>query len=185
VLYLADLLSLLRIILTSVVVFLGLTDRWEAAFSCLVIAWITDLLDGMAARKFGSLSHDHELDADGAADSVLAYLSAAMPVVYYGMHTGWHSWLFIVLACLYASTLISTVWMLCIMNIEHKTPLQVHVLAFQMIVVHAVLQIGATIVWFAYKAHGIGFAGFVGAALVIVLISQKRKLLLWWNGRLA
>jgi phosphatidylglycerophosphate synthase len=192
-LYVADALSLLRIILTPFVVFFGLTGRWEAAFVCLITAWFTDLCDGKMARNFGSLRDKYpSFDADGIADSVLAFVSSAVPVIYYGTHVGWCSGPTVALIILYILTIVSGVWMITVIGAKLKTlpkkwvaRINTRIVAVNMIVMHGIVQIGATIGWFAYMAGGDKIAVYAGSVLLLAAYGQDHKIRLWRAGRLA
>jgi phosphatidylserine synthase len=106
--YLADTLSFLRILLAPVVLLFAVTGEWKTAWAALVVGWATDLLDGPAGRRYGSLRDRHPgLDMDGIADSALAFASAAVPVIYSARHRGWFDLITIGLITLYVITVLS------------------------------------------------------------------------------
>jgi cardiolipin synthase len=67
-----NLLTILRIILAPVFMFLLLNDKYVAAFIVLFIASITDFLDGQIARRFNMMTEFGRL-LDPVADKVLVF----------------------------------------------------------------------------------------------------------------
>ncbi len=67
-----NLLTILRIILAPVFMFLLLNDKYVAAFIVLFIASITDFLDGQIARRFNMMTEFGRL-LDPIADKVLVF----------------------------------------------------------------------------------------------------------------
>lgn len=177
--YLADALSFLRAAAVVPVIVFSIMDNWHLAFLILITAWATDLVDGIAAKKYGSFSADHKIDADGIADSVLAFGSTVVPVVYAYEHNLFFGAL---LTVLYAATAYFGTRMALGMNKE-ITPQRRWLVAGNMIVLHAIVQIGATLVWFDYMASGTEAAlRFIGLLLIVAAL-QRRKIRLWWMGR--
>jgi phosphatidylglycerophosphate synthase len=178
--YLADALSLLRAgAIVPITVFSVMGD-WHTAFLIFVAAWFTDLVDGLVARRYGTV-FSAEFDIDGKADSILAFGSTAIVLVY-----AWRNYSTDVatsLTILYALTTIFGLWMVAIMD-KPLTPARRWVTAGNMIFFHSVVQIGATLVWFDYMASGKDAALRLAGTLVFVAAINYRKIMLWWSGRL-
>lgn len=178
--YLADGLSLLRAASFVPLAALAAAGKWEAALIVLLAAWATDLADGIAAHKFGSWSKTRSLDMDGIADSVLAFGASSIPVMYAYRH---HSTLAsTALTIVYAVTVVSAIAMVSIMNGPHTTTRR-WAIAWNMIVMHGAVQIGATIVWFAYMASGMADILWTLSLLAMISYYQAHKVRLWWNGK--
>ncbi|QQG50585.1 MAG: CDP-alcohol phosphatidyltransferase family protein [Candidatus Saccharibacteria bacterium] len=184
--YLADTLSLLRAVSVLGVITFSLAGMWKTALVLLALGWATDLFDGLAARKYGCYRDTHpNFDADGLADSALAFGSSLVPIGYAIHHTGWLSAPSITLMIVFVATVALGGWMVAIMN-NPVTPLNRWVIAINMIVMHGGVQIVAVMLWFTYMAFGYGFAFAVAVnALVAITVYQRDKVLLWWNGRFA
>lgn len=184
--YLADALSLLRAVSVLGVIAFSLAGMWKTAFVLLALGWATDLFDGLAARKYGCYRDTHpDFDADGLADSALAFGSSLVPIGYAIHHTGWFSAPSITLMIVFVATVALGSWMVAIMN-KPVTPLNRWVTAINMIIMHSGVQIAAVMLWFSYMAFGYGFVfGLVVNALVAITIYQRAKVQLWWQGRLA
>ena len=177
--YLADTLSLLRAAAAIPVIAFAVMGNWHAAFLCLVVGWATDLVDGIAARRYGTVL-SAEFDADGKADSVLAFGASAVPVVYaYGHYSPLVA---ATLTVAYVATCISALAMISIMN-KPLTPARRWLIASNMIIMHGIVQIGATLLWFDYMAAGTDNAMRLAATLLGVGVFQHRKIRLWWVGR--
>ena len=70
--YVGDALSILRALAVIPFNFTLVAEAWTSAFLILGFAWATDLLDGVAVRKWGGLSDRYpNLDLDGISDTVL------------------------------------------------------------------------------------------------------------------
>jgi len=69
--YLADLLSLSRVVAVIPLFCLSWFGQWRTAFIVLAIAWLTDMLDGKAARRWGSLGVRLYFHLDRFGDGVL------------------------------------------------------------------------------------------------------------------
>lgn len=179
--YMADVVSLFRILIVLPVLYFSYTEEWRLALALLVFGWGSDLMDGYYARKFGSLRDSHPgFDADGIADSVLAFATSFVPVIYViDRESGaWAS----LLIWLWAMTLISGVAMVRVIGkpVTSKTRLLV---AGNMLIMHGLIQIVGTLCWFAYMAFGI-----VGVAAVIIVMipvgfRQRHKMSLWLAGQ--
>lgn len=177
--YLADLLSLLRAVAIVPVVVFAIMGDWHTAFLILLAGWVTDLFDGVAARKYGTILSP-EFDADGKADSILAFGSTLVPLVY--AYENYSMTVVVVFTVLYALTLLIGGWMVLIMN-KPLTTVNRWVIAGNMIVLHSTVQIGATLVWFDYMASGADAAMRLTGALAIIAAIENRKIRLWWNGQ--
>lgn len=175
-----DALSFLRVLSTWPVMYYGLHERWGLAFLFLALGWGTDLLDGMAAKRFGSLSGANGLDADGIADTALAFGSTLVPVIYY-----WHTpGLGVSLGVLYALTAVSgSVMAFWAMSRANHDILARKVIAVNMIVFHGGIQIVVAMLWFADMAGTAWFAITV-IGLGAVISSQISKIVGWLEGRL-
>lgn len=178
--YLADLLSLLRALALVPVIVFSIMGNWHIAFLVLLIGWATDLVDGIFAKRYGSFSAERDIDADGIADSVLAFGSSAVPVIY-AYHTH-HVLIGVLLTALYLATVVFGTMMARNMNKALTTRLR-WLIAGNMIVLHAIVQIGATLIWFDYMASGAEMALRFAGLLAIVAALQFRKMRLWWVGR--
>lgn len=178
--YLADALSFLRAVATVPLVVFSIIGDWHAAFLILIAAWATDLIDGVIAKKYGSFCTDHKIDADGIADSVLAFGSTAVPLLY-----AWHHNLVagVLVSILYVATMAFGLWMVLVMD-KPLTPRHRWVIAGNMIVMHSIVQIGATLLWFDYMASGATMALRLSFLLLLVVALENRKIRLWWSGRL-
>lgn len=177
--YLADALSFLRVASLLPVIIYSVQGEWGAAFFFLLLGWATDLVDGLAARRWGTVL-SKEFNIDGKADAVLAFGSSIVPVVYaYHVH---HVFVGIALSLLYAATVYFGTKMALSMN-KPLTPKLRRLIAGNMIILHGAVQIGATLVWFCLMATTTELAVcFVGALLTVVAL-QYHKIHLWWNGR--
>jgi phosphatidylglycerophosphate synthase len=177
--YLADTLSLLRAVAIVPVVVFSVMGDWHTAFLIFAAAWATDLVDGYVARKYGTVL-PAAFDADGKADTVLAFGSTAIVLVYAWLH--YDPIVAVGLSVLYAMTVGFGTWMALIMN-KPLTPGRRWLIAGNMIVLHSIVQIGATLVWFDYMASGPIMALRFTAALALIAVVQNRKIRLWWNGQ--
>lgn len=178
--YLSDLLSLLRFLGIAPVIIFSLEGRWTAATLMLLLAWATDLLDGAAAHRFGSLRDRWpDLDSDGIADSVLAFGSSAIPVIYYYAHGEY--FIAIVLTVVYIVTVAYGIAMVRVMN-DEPTPTTRMIVRVNMIVMHSFVQIAGTLCWFAYMAVGEVGACLVFIGMLVVALLQSSKLELWMKG---
>jgi phosphatidylglycerophosphate synthase len=179
---LADALSLLRILLTPFVILFALVGEWHLAFALLVIAWTTDLFDGFAARRFGSRRDAHpKFDADGLADTVLAFGAASVPLVYLFIHgsvLAYH-----VVSILYALTVISGVIMALVMD-KPATPAVRWSIGINMVIFHGLVQIGAVTTWFAYMAGGSSLTTATVYSMAIIAVLQRHKIGRWFSGAL-
>ena len=178
----ADQLSILRVLLTVLVIGFSIFGLWVYAAMYLAMAWVTDLLDGHFAREYGSWRDNHpDLDMDGLADSALAFGSSLVIVGY-----AWFSYsqeMFWLLAGLYILTVISGGAMASVMNRPNKKRWMVYLIAVNMIVFHGVVQIFGTGAWFAYMAFGWpGVIATLVVALPVVWL-QRHKMQLWLAGK--
>ncbi len=172
--FIADLLSLFRILTVLPILIFASQNNWIAAFAWLIIGWATDLLDGLSARRFGSESDRRGIDADGIADSMLAFASSLVPGVYALGH-GYQA-IGYGLMILWVLSIVSGVMMVFGKGGGRM-------IAFNMIFFHAILQIGATIAWFAYMAYGMVGITAITVALSFVLFTQLHKIRAWIAGR--
>jgi phosphatidylglycerophosphate synthase len=178
-----DALSLLRALMTVPVIALSATSHWTAAFVCLGLGWATDLVDGACAKQWGGLRNSRpDFDIDGICDSVLAFGSTAVPLIY--AYANYGTTAVINLTGLYAMTVVFGLSMVKVMNTP-PTAGRRALIAFNMIVSHSIVQIGGGIMWFAYMAAGQFAVWLVAAILAMTAVFQKRKIGLWWAGRFA
>jgi len=186
--YLGDALSFLRALAVVPFACLMWTEALTAASFILGLAWLTDLLDGRLAKKWGGLRDRHpKLDIDGIADSVLALGSTGMVVVYMARHYGLHSWQFVVAGTLALACAISALVMVTFLAKVGENPVTSRhrlIVGSNMIVGHGLLQIGATLVWLAYASEGLGQAIAAVIVLACIAIAQNEKIALWYHGRL-
>lgn len=176
----ADVLSLLRVVLTVPVVAYGLAGNWKVAFIVLILAWATDPIDGLLARRYGSLQDEHpNFDSDGIADTVLAFGSSAVPVIYAWLNLS--TWIALILTGIYTLTVVSGVLMTTVMNTDSSVFVRM-VIRINMILFHGLIQIVAVIAWFGFMAFGWGAVAdvLVGAAVLGYL--QLTKINLWFKG---
>lgn len=180
--YLADSLSLLRAFSIIPLFVFSLNGEWRAATLVLILAWATDLFDGVAARAYGSLrGRKPSFDADGLADSILAFVASGVPVVYYFAQG--QRLIGSMLAVVYIMTAISALVMIFIMN-EPATPKNRAIIRTNMVLMHGVIQIAATLCWFAYMAAGREGVSVMIAAVMIIGLLQRPKITLWMKGEL-
>jgi len=182
----ADLLSLLRALCGCAAVVAGIFyQNYPAAFILAVLGWSTDPFDGLAARKWGSLRDRYpDFDADGLADTVIAFGVTLLPISYAVQHHA-SSDVIISLISLYILTAVSGGAMVMIMMMKHPlTQNEKNVISFNMVVMHGGVQIGLATIWLAYVAYGIPIAVVTFLVLIAVAVSQKRKIQLWIDGRL-
>lgn len=110
-----------------------------------------------------------------------------MVAYYFGHHYGVEAWQAItvttlVVVCIMAG--IVMVGFLALFGEQPVTPMHHAIVGGYMLIGHAFLQIGATIVWFAYMAEGWDQA--VAATIMLVCISwfEREKFTLWLSGQL-
>jgi phosphatidylglycerophosphate synthase len=177
--YFGDALSLLRALLVVPVIVFSMFGNWQAAVLILAAAWATDLVDGPAAKKWGGLRDSHpDFDVDGICDTVLAFGSTLVPLVY--AYVKYDMTAVIGLTALYALAAVVGTRMALVMN----KPGHRWLIAFNMIVLHSAVQIGGGLVWFAYMANRNPVdAWLAGGIMAGIAILQNEKIVLWWNGR--
>lgn len=186
--YVGDALSILRALAVIPFNFTLVAEAWTSAFLILGFAWATDLLDGVAVRKWGGLSDRYpNLDLDGISDTVLQIGSTAGIAYYTGSQCGFESWQFLAVGITATACAMWGGIMMLLITLKGETPVtRAHrlVVGSYMIVGRGVLQIGVPLVWLAYTTEGLDQV----IAMVIVLLCiaglQYQKVLLWWNGRL-
>lgn len=179
--YMADIVSLFRIFAVLPVLYFSYAGEWRLALVFLVLGWGSDLMDGYYARKFGSLRDSHpDFDADGIADSVLAFVSTLVPVIYITTYEGvaWGS----LLIGLWVMTLISGIAMVRIMSKPTTTKFRL-LIAGNMVGMHGLVQIVGTLCWFAFMAFGIVGVAAMIIAMIPVGFKQRHKMSLWFVGR--
>ena len=180
---LADWLSIDRVLLTGLLLVVSYNQVWTTAVVVFGLAWFTDLLDGWVARRYGSLRDDHpNLDMDGICDSILAFGSSLVVVVYAWFH--YNPAIHWLLIGLWVLTLVSGATMAAAMNRPLTARLQ-WLIAINMIVFHGIVQILGTAAWFAYMAFGT--SGVVATLVVALPVAwlQRRKMRLWLAGKFA
>lgn len=187
--YSGDGLSLLRALLTIPVVIYVTDENWTAALLILGLAWATDLVDGIAAKKWGGLRDQFpSFDADGIADTVLAIGSTGAITYYMGHHYGLNSWEFLVAYLIAGGCVLAGGVMVLLLMIFGETPVTTWhrvIVGGYMIIGHSVFQIGAPLVWLAYMADGADSATATMIVLLCVAALQYQKVLLWRSGRLS
>lgn len=176
----ADVLSFLRALSIWPILVFSLHGQWGWAFLFLILGWGTDLLDGWAYRRWGSFSNGR-VDADGLADSVIAFGASLVPAAYIAGHD---ATLEPILLIGYVASVCCGILMLLAMRYPDTDPLARKVIAFNMLVFHGALQIVATTLWFAYMAAGWWLCGVTMAILGIVINRQAPKISGWLKGRL-
>ncbi len=181
---LADSLSLFRIFFTIPVVIYGWNESWKPALLFLALAWLTDVLDGLSARSFGSLrDHLPNLDSDGIADSILAFGSALVPVIYFIRHDGWLGPVTISLLALYALTLVFGVLMATAMGNLDSTRTK-KLIRLNMPLFHGLVQVVGVSAWFAYMAYNLRGLSITLIIALVAIAVQRQKISLWFAGRL-
>lgn len=177
----ADGLSFIRALL-GIWLFVAIyQQQWDLAFALWGVGWATDLLDGLMARRFGSLRQRYPgWDSDGLADTVLAFAGTFGFVVYaFRADAPWKIWAVAVAAFL----VIAGVAMLPLMGGGSQLARQV--VCWNMLLCHAGLQIGGISLWLAYMAGGWPSVGLTSLILLVALFIQRHKMGLWWKGRFA
>lgn len=189
--FIADGLSLLRASVFMVLVLLfSWNAAWGLAFTALAIGWLTDVVDGLAARKWGSLRMiKPKWDSDGLADTSLAFTSSLVPVIYYwdGMFTVNPVYFFpaIVLTAAWIASIYFGIRMVIAMgqDPDFKQKATKRLVMINMIFFHGLFQIGFVVVWMAAMAAGWLVVPTL-LVLVIVGLKQQHKMQLWKAGRL-
>lgn len=176
--YLADVLSFLRAAAVLPVIIYSMQGEWGVAFLFLLLGWATDFADGMAARRWGTVL-SKEFDIDGKADAVLAFGSSIVPVFYAYAH---NVAVGVLLSLLYAVTMYFGAKMALSMN-KQLTPKLRRLIAGNMIILHGMIQIGATLVWFCLMATNPELTVCFVGLLLLVAALQYHKIRLWWVGR--
>ncbi|HEU4715605.1 MAG TPA: CDP-alcohol phosphatidyltransferase family protein, partial [Candidatus Saccharimonadales bacterium] len=88
-LYVGDALSILRALAVVPFALALMAEAWTPAFLILGLAWATDLVDGVAVRKWGGLSDRYpNLDLDGINDTILQIGSTGAITYYMGSQYG-------------------------------------------------------------------------------------------------
>ncbi len=182
--YAADTLSLLRALAAIPVAIFTVNQRWEWALLALLLGWATDTVDGAAARRWGSLRDQRDkLDVDGLADSALAFVSTAAVAWHLTTHYsfGWTAWIVWTITVIVGATM-------ALMMDADRTAARRRLVAFNMIVSHGLVQIIATLLWFAYMADGKGVGLWTIASAIVlaaVTVWQRDKVALWYRGEFA
>lgn len=186
--YLGDVLSLLRALAVLLVAYYLWHEAWTAASFTAAFAWLTDPFDGWAAKKWGGLRDRYpNFDTDGIADTILAVGSTVMIEVYMMRHFGVTSWQAVTVGALVLACILGGLVMVLFLAKAGETPVtRLHriIVGSNMIVGHALLQIGATLVWLAYMSKGWDQAVAVAIILACVAVLQHEKIALWYSGRL-
>lgn len=183
--YVADGLSIIRVLSVVPILIFAAYGQWTAAFVALVVGWGTDPLDGIAARRWGSLKSRHpNLDMDGITDIVIAFSASFVPVAYFALHDGL-SVRSVTLGALYLLTVVSGTAMTMVMNKPMSVATR-RLISFNMLFMHGLVQIVAVFMWFAYMAEGLAFSMITGGLICFfAAMFQRKKLRLWRQGRLA
>jgi hypothetical protein len=186
--YLGDALSLLRALAVLPFVYFAWTEAWTAASLTLALGWATDLVDGYAAKKWGGLCDRYpNFDSDGIADTFLAIGSTVMVEIYMLRHFGLDSWQSVTVGSLVLACILGGLVMVLFLAKAGETPVTTAhrvIVGTNMIVGHALLQIGATMVWLAYLSEGTDQAVAMTITLLCVAGLQREKIALWYGGRL-
>lgn len=152
-----------------------------AALITLAVGWSTDLLDGIAAKKFGSLrDRKPHVDIDGWPDIPLAFGASLVPVIYAYQHYSFTAVVF--LTAIYTLSIIVGCTMVGVMG-KPDSPFRQKVIAFNMIGFHGVYQITLTFMWFAYQVAGDTLAALALVVMCLVGLSQEKKIGAWAEGR--
>lgn len=183
----ADILSVIRSALAILLVWYAYSNSWNPHWSVVfigwVVAWLTDSLDGPLAQRFGSLRDRWpNLDNDGIADTLLA-LAGTMVVTGYA-YGHWSDLAAIGILYIYLMSWLAAVIMVALVLSAPNSEFTSVFIAGNMLLGHAVIQIGFTSLWMAYMVAGIGGVIATLAALLIVAMAQRRKIALWRAGKL-
>ena len=89
--------SFLRIVLGGVIVWLTITDRWLLVFWCAIVAFVSDWVDGVLARRWAAVSQFGKF-IDPFADKVVC-LGMLWPLAAH--YNRWWYWVAAVLLTLY------------------------------------------------------------------------------------
>lgn len=172
----ADSLSLFRIILTIPTVIAMTNHNFVLAFWLWMLAWATDLADGMFARNYGSLSEERGLDADGIADSVLAFtVGAAVPFVTDGLVR-------VVATVLLLAALGSAGLM--VSRMSRRSPATRRIIAVNMVVFHGLYQVVGLSMWLGYVAYGWWMVAVLALVFFVTAgMLQRDKIDAWLDGR--
>lgn len=177
---LADLLSFLRMLAALFIVACAQQGYWDVAFGILVFGWSTDAVDGIVARRFGSLRDRYpNLDIDRLADLVLGFTASLVATVYIAQHS--HGFVTIILPSLYYVSIIIQFVAATARRLWPFTNPTRRLVAVNMLVFHGLLQIGATCVWFASMV-GRPWMYATAAVLYLVALVHHETLTAWWDG---
>ncbi len=223
--HIANGLSFLRALCTLPVVLFSLMASfidpmiWWFAFAWVAFGWLTDTVDGWAARRWksptylwkkhveaggdrqsfmkkyqnGNRIRDFSVwfstqDPDGAADTILAFITSLVPVVYILVttHNKWAMMLVTILVLIYLASIAMGLLMVKAVGQDPESRSQdTQLLVYgNMMLFHGLFQIGFTIMWFAFMAGGWTLAIPTLLVLVFVAWKQQPKMRLWQEGRL-
>jgi phosphatidylserine synthase len=186
--YFGDVLSLLRALAVLLVAYFLWHEAWTGASVTVTLAWLTDPVDGWAAKKWGGLRDRYpNFDVDGIADTVLAVGSTVMIEVYMMRHFGVTSWQAVTVGVLVLACILGGLVMVLFLAKAGETPVtKLHrvIVGGNMVIGHSLLQIGATLVWLAYMSKGWDQAVAMTITLLCVAGLQREKIALWCSGQL-
>lgn len=126
-------------------------------------------------------------DPDGTADTILAFGSSLVPIVYIWA-TAPNAWVLavaMILAVLYLASIVMGIVMMILIGRDSENRRTKSVVWINMAVFHGLLQIGLTPMWFAYMAAGWWLVVPMLIILAVVGWLQRGKIALWRSGRLA
>lgn len=174
--WIADSLSLLRILLTPLVIWAIVDGSYALAFWLWALAWLTDLLDGAAASRYGSISADRGIDSDGIADSVLAFFVGGAAVFVLDGAAKVVAITLLVLSIVMAGAMV----------LKMNKPGSRAIIAVNMIIFHGLYQVVGLSMWLGYTAYGWWMVWLlVLAFLVLAGMSQRHKVEAWYRGKFA
>lgn len=157
--------------LSPLILLLAWKGEWKWALVVFALAGVTDLCDGMLARKLGTPSGLHE-QSDDVADLVYAACSLL------GAHlAGWLSWTVIVLI---VAAFIPAAVITGLTSLKKSCPR----LYWTANGITALVYVGvmfATAYFYISKAYGLGFLWCVVAAVPIIALMRWRHCLLWFG----
>lgn len=164
--YVPNALSLSRIPLAGILLWAVLMDRWVLATVLLMVAMVTDALDGMVARRYNAESKFGGEILESACDMALA-VAAVAGLVITGVWSAWIAWFL-----LGAATAL---------QVAHSTPLRRHSYYIHpMFAVAVIFVVGGTYLWVA--SHATGLVLLYIAALVAVSVKHFDRVEHWLAG---
>lgn len=168
--YAADLLTLCRAGLILPFVAFSWIQAWEWALLVLVLAWVTDIIDGPLARRYGSWADTHPyLNLDDEVDNLLVYAAWAAPLL---ATTTWRPY--------YAAALITVVGVVAflfraVLDFIDPVPYRRRIAVF----VHNLVHMGSPFLLYGYLVAR--WTGLIATLVVgaLVCLGYHSRLLRW------